>query len=68
MPTGVQVTLTAIDSNGVSYDIGTVTSDSKGMFKKLWVTPETEGEYSIIASFAGSDSYWSSRSRNSSQE
>jgi len=57
--TGVQVTLTAIDDNGHATELGTVTSDSSGLFKKLW-TPPTEGEYTIVASFAGSESYGSS--------
>jgi hypothetical protein len=57
--TGVQVKLTAVDSNGNMVDIGTVTSDGYGMFKKMW-TPDSEGEYSIIATFEGSDSYWTS--------
>jgi hypothetical protein len=34
-------------------------SDGAGMFKKMW-KPETEGEYTIIARFAGSKSYWPS--------
>jgi len=57
--TGVPVTLDAIDPNGNYISIGRVTSDMSGMFKKMW-TPETEGEYTIIATFEGSDSYWSS--------
>jgi len=57
--TGVQVKLTAVDPNGNMVDIGTVTSDGYGMFKKMW-TPDSEGEYSIIATFEGSDSYWTS--------
>ncbi len=57
--TGVQVTLTAIDSNGAATEIGTVTSDSSGMFKKLWA-PQTQGEYTIVASFDGTESYGSS--------
>jgi outer membrane protein assembly factor BamB len=56
---GVPVTLDAIDSNGNYVHIDTVTSDMSGMFKKMW-TPEIEGEYTIIATFEGSDSYWSS--------
>jgi len=56
---GVQVTLTAFDSNGNAENIGTVTSDGAGMFKKMW-TPENEGEYTVVASFDGSDSYWRS--------
>ena len=58
--TGVPVFLTAIDSNGNSIDIGTVTTDAYyGTFSKSW-TPPNEGDYKIIASFAGDDSYGSS--------
>ena len=58
--TGVPVTLTAIDPNGNSVDIGTVTSDGYyGTFSKTW-TPQLAGDYKIIASFAGDDSYGSS--------
>jgi len=53
--------LYAIDPNGNFIHIGTVTSDMSGMFNKMW-TPEHEGEYKIIATFEGSDSYWSSYS------
>ena len=56
---GVQVKLTAVDSNGQIVDIDTVTSDANGLFKKLW-TPDGEGEYTIIATFEGSNSYWPS--------
>jgi outer membrane protein assembly factor BamB len=56
---GVPVTLDAIDPNGNYVNIGTVTSDMAGMFKKMW-TPDIEGEYTIIATFEGTDSYWSS--------
>ena len=56
---GVPVKLTAIDPNGEAVDIGTVTSDMSGLFKKMW-TPDTEGEYTIIATFEGTESYWSS--------
>jgi len=57
--TGVEVTLDTVDPNGNWIHIGTVTSDSSGMFK-LAFTPEVPGEYTIIATFAGSESYWSS--------
>jgi hypothetical protein len=56
---GVEVTLDAIDPNNNYIHIGTVTSDSSGMFKKMW-TPEVPGEYTVIATFAGSESYYSS--------
>ncbi|MCW4015113.1 MAG: PQQ-binding-like beta-propeller repeat protein [Candidatus Bathyarchaeota archaeon] len=57
--TGVEVTLSAIDPNGNFQDIGTVTADGYGMFKKMW-TPPVEGEYIIYATFEGSNSYWPS--------
>lgn len=57
--TGVEVHLTAIDSNGNSHDIGKITSDADGLFKTLW-TPPVEGAYTVKASFEGSESYWSS--------
>jgi hypothetical protein len=57
---GVPVVLTAIGSDGSSVDIGTVTTDGYyGTFSKSW-TPPNEGDYNIIASFAGDDSYGSS--------
>ncbi|MCW4045572.1 MAG: PQQ-binding-like beta-propeller repeat protein [Candidatus Bathyarchaeota archaeon] len=62
MPTdviGVEVALDALDPNGNFVHIGTVTSDSSGMFKKAFV-PEVPGEYTIIATFTGSNSYYGS--------
>ena len=56
---GVEVTLDTIDPNSNFVHIGTVTSDMSGMFKKMW-TPEVPGEYTVIATFAGSESYGSS--------
>jgi outer membrane protein assembly factor BamB len=58
--TGVQVSLDAVDPNGNSIHIGTVTSDGMtGMYQKLW-QPEISGEYKIYATFAGDVSYGSS--------
>jgi outer membrane protein assembly factor BamB len=58
--TGVPVTLTAISLNGTSVDLGTITTDGYyGTFSKTW-TPTSEGDYKIIASFTGDDSYGSS--------
>jgi len=56
---GVAVTLKALGSNGKTIEIGAVTTDMNGVFKKLW-TPPAEGEYTIVATFEGSESYWSS--------
>ena len=58
--TGVPVMLTAMDTNGNSVNIGTVTSSAYyGTFELAW-KPPTEGTYQIIATFAGDDSYGSS--------
>jgi len=58
--TGVPVALTAIGSDGSYIDIGVVTSDGYyGTFSKSWIPP-AEGDYKIIASFAGDESYGSS--------
>ena len=56
---GVEVVLETLDPNGNFYEIGKVTSDASGMYKLMW-EPPVEGEYTIIASFAGSESYWRS--------
>jgi len=60
-PKGVTVRLSVIDPNGNGYEIGTTTSDSSGLYKLAW-TPEIEGEYTVYATFDGSDSYWGSYS------
>jgi outer membrane protein assembly factor BamB len=57
--TGVDVTLSVLDSNGNYRDIGTVTSDSDGFFSYQW-TPDIPGKFEVFASFAGSESYWPS--------
>ena len=58
--TGVPVSLTAIRSDGTYVNIGTVTTDGyHGTFSKSW-TPPDEGDYNIVASFLGDDSYGSS--------
>ncbi len=56
---GVPVKLLAIDTNGGTTDLGTVTSDLNGQFKTMW-TPTNAGVYSIVATFEGSHSYFSS--------
>jgi len=56
---GVPVVLTATYPDGTSHEIGSVTTDMSGMFKKLW-TPPAEGEYTLVATFGGTDGYWPS--------
>lgn len=57
--TGVEVVLTTFDPNGNTYEIGRATSDASGMYSLMW-EPPVPGKYTIIATFEGSDSYWSS--------
>jgi hypothetical protein len=59
-PTGVEVTLDAVDPNGNFVHIGTATSDSSGLFSYMWETPDISGKYLVIATFAGSKSYYAS--------
>jgi hypothetical protein len=55
--TGVPVTLTAIDPNGNVAPIGTVTTNPYyGTFSIEW-KPNVQGTYTIMATFAGDDSY-----------
>ena len=56
---GVPVSLDAYDPNGNLIHIGDVTSNSDGSFQKLW-NPDVAGEYTIIATFKGTNSYGSS--------
>jgi hypothetical protein len=57
--TGVEVSISVLDPNGNSYEVGTTTSDASGSYK-LWFTPEVPGEYTVIATFEGSESYYGS--------
>jgi outer membrane protein assembly factor BamB len=56
---GVPVFLDAVDPNGNTVHIATVTSDMSGTFGYTWA-PTTPGQYTITATFAGDDSYGSS--------
>jgi outer membrane protein assembly factor BamB len=58
---GVPVKLVAVDITGNSIDIGTVSSDSSGLYSIAW-NPEHTGKYTIKATFEGTKSYWPSSS------
>ncbi|MGD0072022.1 MAG: Ig-like domain-containing protein [Candidatus Bathyarchaeia archaeon] len=62
--TGVPVPLSVLDSNGNYRQIGSTTSDGSGMFTLTW-TPDIPGNYTVVASFAGSESYYSSYAETS---
>ena len=57
--TGVEVSIDVIDSNGNYRTIGTATTDSSGTYRLTW-TPDIPGDYTVIATFAGTNGYWSS--------
>jgi outer membrane protein assembly factor BamB len=57
--TGVEVVLTVLDPNTNYYEVGRTTSDANGFFSCVF-TPEVPGKYTIIATFEGSEGYWSS--------
>jgi len=57
--TGVQIVLSVIDSNGNFRPIGTTTSNAFGTYSFTW-TPDISGDYTVYASFAGSESYYAS--------
>jgi hypothetical protein len=62
--TGVPVSIDVIDSNGNYRNIGNTTSDTSGAFSFQWY-PDIPGKYTVIATFAGSESYWPSYSETS---
>jgi hypothetical protein len=57
--TGVEVVVEVLDPNNNYYEVGRTTSDASG-FYSLVFTPEVSGKYTIVARFAGSESYFSS--------
>jgi len=61
MPTnvvGVPITISVVDANGNYRDVGTTTS-ADGFFAFNW-KPDIEGQFTVYASFAGSESYYPS--------
>ncbi|MEM3050745.1 MAG: PQQ-binding-like beta-propeller repeat protein [Candidatus Bathyarchaeia archaeon] len=56
---GVKVTVTVLDPNGNCYDVATATTDSSGFFSAAF-EPPVPGKYTVIATFAGSESYYGS--------
>jgi outer membrane protein assembly factor BamB len=59
---GVDVVVSVIDPNNNFYEVGRTTSDSNGMYK-LMFTPEVPGEYTVVARFEGSNSYYASQAQ-----
>jgi hypothetical protein len=57
---GVNVTLTALGSDGSTVGIGDVTADRDGHFSYMWSPPSADCVYTVLASFDGGKSYYSS--------
>lgn len=60
---GVPVAISVYDSNNNTRTIGTVYTDASGAFSLTW-TPDIPGNFQVIASFAGTNSYWPSYSES----
>jgi len=57
--TGVTVNLSVIDANGNNRPIGTATTTTSGTYSLTW-TPDIPGDYQVIATFAGTNSFYPS--------
>jgi hypothetical protein len=57
--TGVEVTLSVLDSNNNFREIGKTVADSDGFYSFMW-TPDIPGKFTVYANFAGSKAYWPS--------
>ena len=58
--TGVTVFLQAMQPDGTVIDITHVTTDIMGRYEYAWTPPTQSCAYKILATFEGSESYWSS--------
>jgi hypothetical protein len=56
---GVEVIIEVLDPNNNYYEVGRTTSDATGLYS-LAFTPQVPGKYTVVARFAGSESYYSS--------
>jgi hypothetical protein len=56
---GVEVTLDVLDSNFNYRNIGTTTTDATGTYRLTW-TPDIPGDYTVVATFHGTNGYWPS--------
>ncbi len=59
--TGVPIVLSVMDSNGNYRQIGTTASNALGTFSYTWI-PDIAGDYTVYASFPGTESYYASNS------
>jgi hypothetical protein len=57
--TGVTVSIAVLDSNNNYRNIGTTTTDATGRYSISWL-PDISGDFTVFASFAGTNGYWPS--------
>ncbi len=57
---GVPVSIDAIDPNHNNIHVGDAVSDQSGHYAYTWATPNVPGQYTIIAHFLGTKSYFAS--------
>ena len=57
--TGVPITINVVDANGNYRAIGTTTSNIYGTYSLTW-TPDISGDFTVVANFAGTQSYYPS--------
>jgi hypothetical protein len=57
--TGVEVTINVVDSNGNYRTVGTTKTDASGTYRLTW-TPDISGDYTVVATFAGTNGYYGS--------
>jgi len=62
--TGVPVTVSVRDSNGNTRVIGQAMTDENGAFSLSWA-PDIPGNFTVVASFAGSGAYYGSTAETS---
>jgi hypothetical protein len=59
--TGVDVTLIALDPNNNWISLGSATTDINGLYHFTWTAPDVPGDYTIYATFGGTNGYWPSK-------
>jgi hypothetical protein len=62
--TGIPIQIYVLDANMNYRMIGETTSDANGAYTYTW-TPDIEGSYIVISSFAGSESFYPSQAESS---
>ncbi len=58
--TGVPISIDVIDPNNNTMHIADIVSDLTGVFAYSWVVPDVAGQYRVMATFMGDDSYGTS--------